>query len=130
MPRVVHFEIAADDPNRAAEFYEKVFGWEIEEWEESKGPEYWLVTTGPDKTPGINGGIFRREKPLSGTDGLIGYRCTIDVPAIDEFIDKVAANGGQIVKPKMPVTGVGWLAFCKDTEGNGFGMMQGDMSAK
>jgi len=44
MPRVVHFEIHADDPQRAANFYQGVFGWDIKKWE---GPEdYWLVTTG------------------------------------------------------------------------------------
>jgi catechol 2,3-dioxygenase-like lactoylglutathione lyase family enzyme len=29
MPRVVHFEIHADDPKRAIKFYQDVFGWEI-----------------------------------------------------------------------------------------------------
>ena len=53
MPRVVHFEIHADDPQRAANFYQNVFGWQINKWE---GPEdYWLVTTGADNEPGING---------------------------------------------------------------------------
>ena len=54
MPRVIHFEIHAEDPKRATEFYERVFDWRIKKWEESA--EYWLVTTGEDKKPGINGG--------------------------------------------------------------------------
>lgn len=54
MPRVVHFEVHADDPERAANFYSGVFGWELAKWE---GPQdYWLITTGPDDEPGINGG--------------------------------------------------------------------------
>jgi predicted enzyme related to lactoylglutathione lyase len=58
VPRVIHFEIHADDPKRAVEFYKKVFGWKISKWE---GPaEYWLVTTGDDKQPGINGAIMHR----------------------------------------------------------------------
>jgi uncharacterized protein len=32
--------------------------------------------------------------------------------------------------PKMPIPGVGWLAYIKDTEGNILGMMQPDPSAK
>jgi predicted enzyme related to lactoylglutathione lyase len=32
MPRVVHFEIPADDTGRAVKFYQKVFGWKIEKW--------------------------------------------------------------------------------------------------
>ena len=50
MPRVVHFEVSADDPERAASFYRDVFGWNFHKWD---GPEpYWLVTTGPDGTTG------------------------------------------------------------------------------
>jgi len=45
MPRVIHFEIPASDPERASAFYKKTFDWKIEKW---PGPtEYWLVTTGP-----------------------------------------------------------------------------------
>jgi len=128
MGRLVHFEIAADNPERAAEFYRKVFGWEIQKWE---GPQpYWLITTGPDDKPGINGGIWQREQPLSGHDGFIGYRCTVDVSNLDEMVNKVTQNGGKVVAPKMAVPGVGWLAFCTDTESNIFGMMQSDESAK
>ena len=62
MSRVNHFEINADDPERAAKFYANVCGWKIDKW---KGPiEYWLVTTGESDEPGIDGAIMRREKPL------------------------------------------------------------------
>ena len=40
------------------------------------------------------------------------------------------ASGGSIALPKMPVPGVGWLAYFKDTEGNIFGAMQGDANAR
>lgn len=54
MPRVVHFEIDAKKPERAIEFYEKVFGWKIEKW---KGPvDYWLIMTGKESESGIDGG--------------------------------------------------------------------------
>ena len=56
MPRVIHFEFAADNPERAAKFYREVFGWESAKW---GGPmDYWLVKTGSDG-PGIDGGILR-----------------------------------------------------------------------
>ena len=128
MNRVVHFEIAAENPERAADFYKRVFGWECKKWE---GPiEYWLVTTGPKDQPGIDGGIYRRETPLTGSDDMTGYRCTIDIPSVDEYVERVNANGGSITMPKTAVPGVGWMVFCKDTEGNSFGMMQNDPSAK
>ena len=33
MARVVHFEIHADDPERAAKFYEAAFGWSVSKWD-------------------------------------------------------------------------------------------------
>jgi uncharacterized protein len=121
MPRVVHFEIPADDPERAVRFYQEVFGWTSNRWD---GPEpYWLITTGDDSQPGINGGIMRKhhpEQPLANT---------IDVPSVDEFSAKIEAAGGQVVLPKMAVPGIGWLAYFKDTEGNVSGIMEMDPSA-
>jgi predicted enzyme related to lactoylglutathione lyase len=121
MPRVVHFEIPADDPERAVAFYAKVFGWKVQKWD---GPiDYWLVTTGEPDTPGIDGGITRRE-------GGATVANTIDVPSVDEYVQKVTDAGGEVVLPKTAVPGVGWLAYLKDTEGNMFGIMTSDMDAK
>ena len=75
--RVVHFEIHADNPERAAAFYTALLGWKLTRWE---GPmDYWMVFTGPDGTPGINGGMIRRQHPLSGQDRRIAYVCTVYV---------------------------------------------------
>jgi predicted enzyme related to lactoylglutathione lyase len=121
MPRVVHFEISAEDPTRAAKFYTEVFGWKIIKWE---GPKpYWLVETGPASEPGINGGIFVRQGP-------VGHVNSIDVPSVDEFVSKVVASGGEVVMPKMAIPGVGWLAYCKDTVGSVFGLHEVDPNAK
>jgi predicted enzyme related to lactoylglutathione lyase len=120
MPRVVHFEIPADEPERAVKFYESVFGWKIERWQ---GPvDYWLVTTGEASEPGIDGGIERRG------EGVV-TRNIIDVADVDEYARKVEAAGGKVVKPKTPLAGVGWYAYCADTEGNVFGIMQEDPQA-
>lgn len=129
MTRLVHFEIHAENPEQAAEFYSKVFGWEIKKWD---GPmPYWLITTGPSDQPGINGGILKRmgAKPVEG-QAVNAFVCTIDVPSLDEYVIKATSNGGSIAMPKMPVPGMGWLAYCKDPEGNIFGMMQNDPLAK
>ena len=126
MPRVVHFEIHAADPARGSKFYEKVFGWTFQKWE---GPmEYWLITTGSDDQPGINGGLLPRRGEIDG-EAVIAYVCTVDVADLDASIATVAANGGTMAVPKMPIPGMGWLAYCKDTEGNIFGMMQSDPNA-
>lgn len=122
MPRVVHFEIAADDPHRAVGFYEKVFGWEFTKWE---GPmEYWLIKTGPDDEPGIDGGLARRTDPSVSTEN------TIDVDSVDDFVARIEAHGGKILRAKSAVPGVGFLAYCQDSEGNTFGIMQNDPSAE
>ena len=127
MPRVVHFEIHAANPERGVKFYEKVFGWTFQKWE---GPiEYWLITTGPDSEPGINGGLLRRQGDIDG-QAVIAYVCTIGVADLDATMAIVEANGGTVAVPKMPIPGMGWLAYYKDTEGNIFGIMQSDPSAK
>ena len=127
MPRVIHFEIHAGDPDRAIKFYKNLFDWTFQKWE---GPmEYWLVTTGPNDQPGINGGLLRRQGEIDG-QAVIAYVCTIDVADIDASLKTAEANGALVAVPKMPIPGMGWLVYCKDTEGNIFGMMQGDPSAK
>jgi uncharacterized protein len=129
MARVIHFEIHASDPERAIGFYEKVFGWSFHKWE---GPmPYWLVTTGPEGEPGINGGLVQRQggEPAEG-QAVNSYVCTIGVESIDASIKAVESAGAWVAVPKMPIPGVGWLAYYKDTEGNIFGMMQADSSAQ
>jgi predicted enzyme related to lactoylglutathione lyase len=121
MQSVVHFEVMAEDPERAAAFYSNVFGWEINKWE---GPEdYWLVTTGPgDEAGGINGGIAQSQ----GEPQTVN---TIEVPSVDEFAQKVTANGGKVVVPKMAIPGIGYQIYCQDSEGILFGLHQVDSSA-
>jgi hypothetical protein len=126
MSRVVHFEIHAENPQRAIDFYKAVFGWQFQKWE---GPEeYYLITTGPDDQPGINGGLVKRRGPIDGT-AVIAYVCTVNVSAIDKDVEKIQKSGGQIVVPKMAIPSMGWLAYAKDPEGNIFGVMQNDPNA-
>ena len=122
MPRIIHFDIPADDPARAQKFYQDIFGWKFDKW---NGPmEYWMIKTGDDKQPGINGGLAKR------MPGQFGTTNTIDVPSIEEFTKKIQSNGGKIIMPKMPIPGVGYFAQCQDTEGNLFGIIQMDQNAK
>lgn len=123
MPRVVHFDLSAADPERAKKFYDQVFGWKFEKW---SGPmDYWLISTGGDKQPGINGGLRRRER---GTPANTVN--TIDVPSVDEYSTKVGKSGGKVIAPRMAIPGVGHLVMCQDTEGTTFGIIQFDEKAK
>jgi predicted enzyme related to lactoylglutathione lyase len=123
MPRPVHFEFSADDPEKLAKFYEDTLGWKAQKWE---GPiDYWLFETGEEGEAGIDGGLMKRsEETPSGTVN------TVDVPNIDEYMDKAVAAGGQVVAPKMAVPGVGWMCYLMDPEGNVFGLMESDENAK
>jgi len=115
MNRVVHFDIPADDVERAKAFYEKVFGWKFEKWE---GPmDYWLVMTGKDG-PGIDGGMAKRQGPDQAVMNTIG------VESVDQAVADIQANGGQIVMPKNEIPGVGWMATFRDPEGNMSGVIQ------
>jgi predicted enzyme related to lactoylglutathione lyase len=129
MPRVVHFEIHAENPERAVGFYTAVFGWEFTKWE---GPQdYWLIKTGPDGQPGINGGLLRRHGPgPADNQPVVSYVCTVDTDSVDRALQTITSNGGTVALPKMPIPGVGWLAYAKDTEGNIFGIMQPDPTAR
>jgi uncharacterized protein len=122
MPRIVHFDLPADDIARAQKFYSEVFGWKFDKWD---GPmEYWMTKTGDDKQPGINGGLSKR------MPGQAGITNTIDVPSVEEFSRKVQSKGGKVIAPKMPIPTVGYFAQCMDTEGNVFGIIQFDKNAK
>jgi predicted enzyme related to lactoylglutathione lyase len=127
MPRVIHFEIHAAEPDRAIRFYNTVLGWHFTKW---NGPQdYWLVKTGSHEQPGIDGGMIRRHGPIDG-QAVIAYVCTVDVPNLDEYLGKVSSHGGSVVVQKMPIPSVGWLAYAKDPEGNIFGLMQPDAEAR
>jgi predicted enzyme related to lactoylglutathione lyase len=124
MNRVVHFEVQADDIERAKTFYQKTFNWKIEKWmnkEDRGGMDYWGLVTGEEGASGINGGLYQR--PPDGEKYYL-YDCTIDVPDLDQAIEAVKANGGTITREKVEMPTVGWFASAKDTEGNRFGMMQ------
>jgi predicted enzyme related to lactoylglutathione lyase len=129
MPRVVHFEIHASDPERAVAFYRELFGWTLQKWE---GPmDYWLVGTGAAPAPGIDGGLVRRRGPAPAEGQAVNaFVCTVDVDQLDETLARAAALGATTAVPKMAVPGVGWLAYVKDPDGNILGLMQADAMAQ
>jgi predicted enzyme related to lactoylglutathione lyase len=103
----IHIDIAADDPERAAGFYRRAFGWATEKLQ---GPmPYWLATP-PGAGPGA--GIGQREQAWQGVTA------TIDVASADDATAAIVAAGGTIVIPKTQIPGVGQMVTFKDTEGN------------
>ena len=121
MSRVVHFEIPANDTGRCEQFYREVFGWNFQKWEGPMG--YWLVSTGTEAR-GIDGGMMKRESPAQSTVN------TIEVESLDETLKNVQRLGGAVAVPRGAIPGMGWIAYCSDTESNLFGVLQPDGAAK
>ena len=115
MPKFVHIDISADDPERAASFYRDVFGWTVTKLD---GPmPYWLIATGGDPAE-IGGGIGQRSESWQSVIP------TIDVPSVDNFEKKLTAAGGSVVTPKQLIPGVGYLLNFKDPDGNIFSILE------
>ena len=122
MSRVIHFDLSAKNPERASKFYSNIFDWKIEKF---AGPDdYWVITTGTDDEPGINGGLMSRDD----TDVSTAY--SISVTSVDDCLEKIEKNGGTVVGTRKTIPGVGYFAYCEDTEDNAFGIIEWDTGAK
>ncbi len=122
MGRVVHFEILADNLDRAKKFYEDAFGWKVQ----SVGIEqYYLITTSDDQDVGINGAIMPRIKIFDSKEaGYRAYVCTIQVENLNETIEKIKGAGGKILNKKNAIAHIGTHIYAQDTEGNALGILQ------
>ena len=128
MPRVIHFEIHATNPIELIPFYESLFGWTLTRF--IPEVEYWTIVTGTDDQPGINGGLVKRQGPAPvEMQSVNGSVCTVQVESVDEILAKNAELGGSVALPKMPIPGIGWLAYIKDLDGNILGIMNPDPTA-
>jgi len=117
------FAIHVDDVERAVGFYEAVFGWRFRPW---GPPGFYLIQTGPDEAPGVQGLMHKRMEPRSGT-GLNGFEPTFAVEDVDTVAAAVEANGGTVTVAKTPIPTVGTLIRFLDTEGNDVGAMKYEM---
>lgn len=117
MPTIVHFDIPADDQERARAFYEELFDWRFE-FLPTPVPYYLIETKDLNGNPGIGGGMGKRGAPGQQISNFIG------VESIDEYLEKVVKLDGKILLPKTPVHGWGYLAVCLDTENNTFGLWE------
>ena len=133
IPSIVHFEIPADDIERARNFYSTLFGWKIEKIEVRKDGEtmdYWMISTTSSserkgggshqekKSASIDGGLMKRHDPQQPNLNYIG------VSSIDEYSKNVKELGGKVVMPKTEITGYGFFAVCIDTENNAFALWE------
>jgi len=121
VPKIVWFEVPADNTERARKFYSSLFGWKIKKFPGTM--EYWHIDTGgSDDSP--DGGMMKRMHPQQQ---ITNY---ISVPSVDKGAAKVEKLGGEICKSKTAVAGMGYFVICKDTEGNTFALWEVNDDAK
>jgi predicted enzyme related to lactoylglutathione lyase len=124
MGKVVHFEIPADDVERAKRFYGSVFGWQLQDIPDM---DYVGVRTTPvdEQTQlplergAINGGMYRRTAEVPSAPVV-----TIDVESVDDALKQVEAGGGSVVRPRTEIPGMGAFAYFTDPEGNVLGLWE------
>jgi predicted enzyme related to lactoylglutathione lyase len=118
---VTHFEIYAEQPEKLAEFYRELFGWEIDK---ATAVDYFRIRTGSGDDKSIQGGLLQR--PIPAPQSWVHY---VSVEVIDEALARVVALGGKVVRPKAAVPKTAWYAIVEDPEGNIFAVYQRDASA-
>jgi uncharacterized protein len=126
MRKVVHFEIPADDVDRAKRFYGSIFGWDLQTMDMGDG-EYTIVKTTavdeqtqlPTEPGAINGGMMQRDERIT-TSPVI----TIDVDGIDDALKQIEDAGGSTIQPRTSIPGMGAFAYFKDSEGNVLGLWE------
>jgi predicted enzyme related to lactoylglutathione lyase len=121
MSSVTHFEIYASEPSKLADFYQGLFGWQLEK---APGIDYWRIQTEPGRTNGFNGGLTYR--PIPEPRSWVHY---VNVDSLDEAVDRVLQLGGSILRPKAAVPKTAWYAVLADPEGNIFAVWQADSTA-
>ena len=119
---VVHFEVPAEDLERAQSFYRNAFGWQLDPVPEMS---YTMVTTtvvdddGRPAEPGaINGGMMTRQRPFTGPVIVIG------VDDVDGALERITELGGEVLRPKVAVGEMGFSAYFTDPEGNVVGLWE------
>jgi uncharacterized protein len=115
--KIVHFELTADDADRASGFWRGLFGWDIG-GSVMEGFDYRMFQTGDDQGGAIYPSEERRNAPI----------VYFDTDDIDASIATVRELGGT-ADDKQPVPTHGWFAACTDTEGNTFSLWQSDPNA-
>ena len=111
-------EIRSNDVERAASFYEKVFGWKVIDRESIEGDDYLIFDTRDEPRSHTlrNGGMWCRR----GNTGVLVY---VLVEDIDEALERVKLHGGEILVSKIDM-GSAYRAEFGDLDGNVFGLFE------
>lgn len=119
MNQIAYFEIQANEPEKIANFYAKVFGWKFTE-EKDFPIKYFSI-----ETNGIRGGLLQRPAQVPPTQyGTNAFTCSIEVDDFDKIAELILQNGGQIAMPKFEIPNKCWQGYFIDTDNNVFGIFE------
>ncbi len=125
MNNIAYFEIQSSNPQRDAEFYHQIFGWQFIK-QENLPIEYYRI-----ETDGIHGGLLQRPAtvppPSCGTNA---FTCSIQVESFDDTAKQILNLGGQVAMEKFAVPGRCWQGYFIDLDYNTFGIFEVDEQAK
>ena len=112
---IAHFEIFADDVERARKFYEQAFAWRFEV---GGPPDFYHIITGPPVEHGISRGLIAKRRGPAAQGPINAFRCTISVSSIRDTVTAIEASGGKLRSAIIDIPGVGKLIEFADTEDN------------
>ena len=121
MPTVQHFEIPADDVERAIKFYKGVFDWSMQKLSnpQDSSKDYWFFETKDENgNKGIGGGLMKRQAPEHSVTNYI------TVPSVDDYASRIVEAGGKVIMPKTEIPDMGFIIVFLDTENNMFGLYE------
>jgi uncharacterized protein len=108
---ITYLRVPASEPRRSAAFYEAVFGWTVDADRDDPSFE--------DGTGHVIG-HFMADLPVAGEAGVLPY---VFVERVDETLEKVVAQGGEVVAQPYP-EGDLWVSTFRDPAGNVIGVWQ------
>ncbi|HCU55447.1 hypothetical protein A2574_02880 [Candidatus Shapirobacteria bacterium RIFOXYD1_FULL_38_32] len=114
---MILLKIYTDSPKKTIDFYQKVFGWEINKWH---GPgDTWLIK---DKTSYL--GALTKPDTQTKNYSDLNFSSTIVVDNYDLVLKKIISSGGHETSPKNEIPGVGIIGKFVDSQGTIFGLVQ------
>lgn len=132
MDKIVHFEIQAEDLQRASDFYSKIFGWRFEK-RNNETIEYWMIYASEkdSEVQWISGWLLKRPSKTPPMECWTNsYVCTILVDNFDETASKILSLWGIVAMPKFALPWMAWQWYFLDTEWNTFWIHQPDVNAQ
>jgi predicted enzyme related to lactoylglutathione lyase len=110
--KICYIEMPATDIARSADFYQRVFGWNVRKRGDG--------STAFDDTTGEVSGAWVIGRPPAAKPGLLLY---VMVDSVAATLDMIVANGGEIVQP-IGADAPEITARFRDPAGNVIGLYQ------